>query len=47
LLDGSQGLVPHDEIEARSELQSSMPAMDKLLTLREMRDVVEFLMTRK
>lgn len=47
LLDGSQTLVPHDEIEARSELQSSMPAMDKLLTLREMRDVVEFLMTRK
>jgi hypothetical protein len=46
-LDGSTQLLPQTEIEARTELHSSMPAMDKLLSLREMRDVVEFLMTRK
>jgi putative heme-binding domain-containing protein len=47
LVEGSKVILPHDEIEARTELHSSMPAMDKLLTLREMRDVVAFLMTRK
>lgn len=47
LVDGSKVILPHDDIEARTDLHSSMPAMDKLLTLREMRDVVAFLMTRK
>ncbi|WP_425613442.1 PVC-type heme-binding CxxCH protein [Anatilimnocola sp. NA78] len=36
-----------DEIEERSMPVSAMPPMDKVLTLREMRDVVEYLSTLK
>lgn len=35
------------DIEERSMLVSAMPAMDKVLSLREMRDVVEYLSTLK
>ena len=35
------------DIEQRSEPKSAMPAVDKVLTLRELRDLVEYLGTLK
>jgi len=39
--------VPVSEIEGRTPPKSAMPAMDKALTLRELRDLVEYLSTLK
>lgn len=36
-----------DEIEQRSDPKSAMPAIDKVLTLRELRDLIEYLATLK
>jgi len=45
--DGKKVTVRADEIERRSAPLSSMPAVDRALTTREMRDLIEFLMTLK
>jgi putative heme-binding domain-containing protein len=45
--DGKKVTVSADEIERRSAALSPMPAVDRTLTTREMRDLIEFLMTRK
>jgi quinoprotein glucose dehydrogenase len=44
---GSTLQIKTAEVEERSQPTSAMPAMDKVLTLREMRDVVEYLSTLK
>lgn len=45
--DGKKVTVQADEIERRSAPLSPMPAVDRTLTTREMRDLIEFLMTLK
>ncbi|VTR95451.1 heme-binding protein : Membrane-bound dehydrogenase domain protein OS=Pirellula staleyi (strain ATCC 27377 / DSM 6068 / ICPB 4128) GN=Psta_0686 PE=4 SV=1: GSDH: HEAT_2: Cytochrom_C [Gemmata massiliana] len=45
--DGKKVTVQADEIERRSTALSPMPAVDRTLTTREMRDLIEFLMTLK
>lgn len=45
--DGKKVTVRADEIERRSAALSPMPAVDRTLTFREMRDLIEFLMTLK
>ncbi len=45
--DGKKVTVQGDEIERRSAALSPMPAVDRTLTPREMRDLIEFLMTLK
>jgi quinoprotein glucose dehydrogenase len=44
---GSTLQIKAAEVEERSQPTSAMPSMEKVLTLREMRDVVEFLSTLK
>jgi quinoprotein glucose dehydrogenase len=43
--DGQSLKISAAEIEARTQPKSAMPAMDKVLSLRELRDVVEYLTT--
>ena len=45
--EGRTVIIPTKEIEDRTPPKSAMPAMDKNLTPRELRDVVEFLSTLK
>jgi len=45
--DNRKVTVQADEIERRSTALSPMPAVDRTLTTREMRDLIEFLMTLK
>ncbi|MCE9564206.1 MAG: HEAT repeat domain-containing protein [Planctomycetes bacterium] len=45
--DGKKVTVQADEIERRSAALSPMPAVDRTLTTREMRDLIEYLMTLK
>jgi quinoprotein glucose dehydrogenase len=45
--DGKKHTVPADEVERRSAALSPMPAVDRTLTPREMRDLIEYLMTLK
>ena len=45
LADGKTRTIPKERIEDRSETRSPMPAMEKTLTPRELRDVVEYLST--
>ncbi|MFO0825661.1 MAG: PVC-type heme-binding CxxCH protein [Gemmataceae bacterium] len=45
--EGRKVTVEPDEIERRSAALSPMPAVDRTLTPREMRDLIEFLMTMK
>ncbi|MBA4187158.1 MAG: glucose dehydrogenase [Planctomycetaceae bacterium] len=45
--DGRKVTVQADEIERRSAALSPMPAIDRTLTPREMRDLIEFLMSLK
>jgi putative heme-binding domain-containing protein len=45
--EGRKVTVETDEIERRSAALSPMPAVDRTLTPREMRDLIEFLMTMK
>ncbi len=45
--DAKKHTVPADEIERRSAALSPMPAVDRTLTPREMRDLIEYLMTLK
>lgn len=47
LADGTKRRVPTQEISERSEPVSAMPAMEKVLSLHELRDVVEYLSTLK
>lgn len=41
--EGTKVVVPKDQIDDRSPLRSAMPPMDRALTLRELRDLVEYL----
>lgn len=43
--DGKKETIPVEEIERRSAATSPMPAVDKALTPREVRDLIEFLTT--
>ena len=43
--DGKKATIPLDEVERRSTPLSPMPAVDAALTPREVRDVIEYLMT--
>jgi quinoprotein glucose dehydrogenase len=45
--DGKRETIPADEIERRSQATSAMPAVDRSLTPREVRDLVEYLSTLK
>ncbi|HEX4609365.1 MAG TPA: HEAT repeat domain-containing protein, partial [Urbifossiella sp.] len=45
--DGKRETIPVDEIERRSQPTSAMPAVDRSLTPREVRDLVEYLSTLK
>ena len=45
--DGKKETFPRDSIEKRTEPQSAMPTVDRTLTPREMRDLIEFLSTLK
>jgi quinoprotein glucose dehydrogenase len=47
LPDGKQVAFPADAIEKRTPMQSPMPTVDRTLTPREMRDLIEFLSTLK
>jgi quinoprotein glucose dehydrogenase len=47
LPDGKKTTVPKEGIEKRSEIVSPMPSIDRTLTAREMRDLIEFLSTLK
>jgi putative heme-binding domain-containing protein len=47
LPDGKKTTIPRDSIEKRTEPQSPMPTVDRTLTPREMRDLIEFLSTLK
>ena len=41
--DGKPQTIPADDIDKRTKPESPMPAVDRVLTPREMRDLVEFL----
>lgn len=45
--DGKTVTVKKDDIDTRTAPVSAMPAVDKALTHREMRDLIEYLMTLK
>jgi quinoprotein glucose dehydrogenase len=45
--DGQVIKIAAADIEARTQPKSAMPAMDKILSLRELRDLVEYLTTLK
>lgn len=47
LPDGTKRRVPTSEITDRAEPTSAMPTMEKVLSLQELRDVVEYLSTLK
>ena len=47
LPDGTTRRIPIDDIEERTTPVSAMPAMDKALTKRELRDLLEYLITLK
>ena len=45
--DGRNVTVAKADVEERTPPTSAMPPMDRVLNLREMRDIVEYLMTLK
>jgi quinoprotein glucose dehydrogenase len=47
LADGKLVTVKKNDIDAKTDPVSAMPAVDKALTHREMRDLIEYLMTLK
>jgi quinoprotein glucose dehydrogenase len=47
LAEGNKVSFPSDSIEKRTAVQSAMPTVDRTLTPREMRDLIEFLSSLK
>ncbi len=45
--DGKRETIPTEDVERRSQPTSAMPAVDRALTPREVRDLVEYLSTLK
>ena len=45
--DGKVQMIPTEDIEKRTKPESAMPSVEKVLTPREMRDLIEFLSTLK
>jgi len=45
--DGKVQKIPTEDIEKRTKPESAMPSVEKVLTPREMRDLIEFLSTLK
>ena len=45
--DGKVQMIPTEDIEKRTKPESPMPSVEKVLTPREMRDLIEFLNTLK
>jgi len=45
--EGQTVIVAKKDVEERTSPTSAMPPMDRVLKLREMRDIVEYLMTLK
>ena len=41
--DGKVLAIPSEDIEKRTKPESAMPSVEKVLTPREMRDLIEFL----